>query len=91
VLHYDIPLRMVVATLVMLLITSIARHLGPRLTVWVSPFPVFGVLLAVFAQRQLGKTDAQRLLRGVALNSFAFAVFLFAIRALLVQKGGGLT
>jgi hypothetical protein len=82
---------MVVATLVMFLIMSIAQHLGQGLTGLVSPFPVFGAILVVFAQRQLGKTDAQRLPRGVALSSFAFAVFFFAVSALLVQTGGALT
>jgi hypothetical protein len=56
-----------------LLFTSIAQQLGPWLIGLVSPFPVFGSVLAVFTQRQVGKSDAQRLLSAAVLNAFAFA------------------
>jgi len=74
-----------------LLLTSLAQQLGRWLTSLVSPFPVLGSVLAVFAQRRLGKRDAQRLLSAVVPNAFAFAVFCFVVNALLIQQGSALT
>src|SRR5512142_2456766 len=50
--RWDIPLRMVIATAFVVLITALAPALGPRLTGLLAPFPLFTATLAAFAQRQ---------------------------------------
>jgi hypothetical protein len=80
---WDLPLRMAVATTMVLLLTAAARHLGPMLSGLLSPVPVFLLVLAVFAQRSEGPAACVRVLRGGVLGSFAFAVFFLVVGALL--------
>ena len=80
---WDLPLRMAVATAVVLLLTTAARHLGPTLSGLLSPVPVFLLVLAVFAQRSQGPDASIRVLRGGVIGSFAFAVFFLMVGALL--------
>jgi hypothetical protein len=80
---WDLPVRMIVATLFVLLLTGFAAVLGPQLSGLISPFPVFGLVLAVFAHQQQGAGAAMRLVRGNVSGSFAFAFF-FLIVALLL-------
>jgi hypothetical protein len=84
---WDLPLRMAIATALVFVLTTLARKLGPQLTGVLSPFPVFGSVLTAFAHRQLGVKNARRVLRGVVLGSFAFAVFFLCVGAMLVHYG----
>jgi hypothetical protein len=88
---WDLPLRMAVATAVVLLLTAAARHLGPTLSGLLSPVPVFLLVLAVFAQRSQGPDASIRVLRGGVMGSFAFAVFFLVVGALLGRFGIGAT
>jgi hypothetical protein len=82
---WDLPLRMTVATAMVLAITGAATLLGPRWTGLLSPFPVFACVMAMFAHHASGSAAAHRLLRGVIIGSFAFASF-FLVVALCVEK-----
>lgn len=62
---WDLPLRMLTATAIVLAITAAAASLGPQWSGLLSPFPVFASVMAVFSHRQGGADSAQRLLRGV--------------------------
>ena len=84
---WDLPLRIGIATGLVFLLTAAAPKLGPQITGLVSPFPIFGGVLAVFAHRHLGAGDAQRVLRSVVLASFAFAVFFLIVGAMLARYG----
>jgi hypothetical protein len=88
---WDLPLRMAIATGVVLLLTAAARHLGPTLSGLFSPVPVFLLVLAVFAQRSQGPDASIRVLRGGVMGSFAFAVFFLVVGALLGRLGIGAT
>lgn len=88
---WDLPLRMAVATAVVLLITTAARHLGPTLSGLLSPVPVFLLVLAVFAHRSEGADSSIRVLLGGVIGSFAFAVFFLTVGALLGRIGIGAT
>lgn len=88
---WDLPLRMAVATAVVLLLTAAARHLGPTMSGLLSPVPVFLLVLAVFAQRSQGPDASIRVLRGGVIGSFAFAVFFVVVGALLGRVGIGAT
>jgi hypothetical protein len=85
--RWDLPLRMSLATALVLLLTAVAPRLGAHWTGLLSPFPVFGSVLTVFAHRASGPSDAQRVLRGVVLGSFAFAVFFLIVGLMLVPFG----
>jgi uncharacterized membrane protein (GlpM family) len=88
---WDLPLRMVVATAVVLLLTAAARHLGPTLSGLLTPAPVFLLVMAVFAQRTEGAEASIRVLRGGVIGSFAFATFFLVVGALLGRLGLGAT
>jgi hypothetical protein len=85
--HWDIPARMGVATAFVLLLTGLAPALGPQLTGLLAPFPLYGAILAVFAQHLQGPIPAIRVLRGLLLGLFAFATFFLVLAALIARVG----
>lgn len=89
--RWDVPARMVVATGVVLTLTTAATYLGPTLSGLFSPLPVFLFLLAIFAQRSEGADASVRVLRGGIIGSFAFAVFFLVVGMGLGRLGIGAT
>ncbi len=88
--RWDIPLRMTIATLFVVLITALAPSFGPRLTGLLAPFPLFTATLAAFAQHQHGPAAAIKVLRGLLMGLFSYASFFFMLALLLVPAGIGL-
>jgi hypothetical protein len=84
---WDIPARMLVATLIVVTLTGLAPVFGPRLTGLLSPFPVYAGVLTIFAHRQQGPGAATHVLRGLLLGLFGFASF-FCILAISLEKLG---
>lgn len=84
---WDIPMRMVIATLFVLALTEAAPALGPRLSGLLAPFPLFTTILAVFTQRSGGPYPTARLLQGVAIGLFAFVTFFLVVAALVTRAG----
>ena len=88
--HWDLPLRIVVATGLVLLLTGIAPTIGAHLTGLLSPFPVYAGVLAIFAHRQSGGDAANNVLRGLLLGLFAFGTFFLLLAIGLSRLGVGL-
>lgn len=84
---WDIPARMVVAALFVLLLTGAAPQLGPHLTGLLAPFPIFGTVLTVFVHAQAGRAAALRLLRGLLVGLLSFASFFLVAGELIVPAG----
>lgn len=82
---WDIPLRMVLATSLILLITGASNNLGPDWSGLLSPIPLLISLLTVFAHHFQGPQGAIRTLRGTLTGTFAFALF-FLIVALTIAS-----
>jgi len=80
---WDMPLRIIIATAFVLLLTSTANMLGPLLSGLLTPLPILSTILAVFAHRLYGASSARHVLRGVIVGVFAFAVFFLCVAALL--------
>ena len=87
--RWDLPARMLVATCLVLLLTSVAPALGPRLTGLLAPFPLYAATLAVFAHHLQGARPAASVLRGLLLGLFAFAGFFLVLAASLERAGIG--
>ncbi len=85
--RWDLPARMLTATLMVVFLTSAAQSLGPRLSGLLSPLPVFSTILAVFTHRLLGAAAARALLRGVVIGTLAYAVFFLIVSILVVPYG----
>lgn len=86
---WDIPARMLIATLFVLLLTTFANSLGAQLSGLLSPFPIFGLVLTVFAHRQLGGQAAISLLHGLALGALGFTSFFLVVVLALPALGIG--
>ena len=85
--RWDIPVRMLAATTVVVLITTLAPVLGSHLAGLLSPFPVFGAVLAVFTHHSHGPAGAGQVLDGLLLGLLAPAVF-FLVLALTLPAVG---
>jgi hypothetical protein len=83
--RWDLPARMLVATGIVITLTSAAGRLGPTWTGLLSPFPVFALVLGVFTHRAQGPGAAARLLRGIVLGSLAHAAMFVLLASLLVR------
>ena len=81
---WDLPMRMVIATTLLVLITTMAATLGSKWGGLLSPFPIFTFVMAIFAHIQGGPAAARQLMRGVLLGLFSYTTF-FVVVALLVQ------
>src|SRR5947199_3187260 len=87
---WDLPVRIVLATGLVLVLTGIAPRIGAHLSGLLSPFPVYAGVLAIFAHRQSG-AGANAVLRGLLLGLFAFARFFLVLALGLDRLGIGLS
>jgi hypothetical protein len=85
--RWDIPARMVAATAVVVAVTTLAPVLGSHLAGLLSPFPVFGAVLAVFTHRSHGPAAATSTLDGLVLGLPAAAVFFLVVSLTLATAG----
>jgi hypothetical protein len=85
--RWDLPARMVLATVLVLALTGLAPLLGPRVTGLLSTFPVYAGILAVFGHVLDGRPAALGVLRGLLMGLFAFAGFFFVVAALIERIG----
>ncbi len=76
---WDLAARAASALVLVLALTSAAAALGPGLSGLLAPFPIIASILAAFTHAQHGASAAQRILRGLVLGFFAFALFCFAV------------
>jgi hypothetical protein len=84
---WDLPVRMVVATGLVIVITSAAPLLGPTLSGLLTTYPIYAGVLAVFAHAQRGGAAASHVVRGLCYGIIAFATFFLAIGALVDRAG----
>ena len=86
-LRWELPARMVSATVLVFLITGLAQLLGPQLTGLLTPFPIYATTLAVFTHRSQGGEEAVKLLRGLIVGSLTFIVFFLILSMTIVGWG----
>ncbi|MDR1827862.1 MAG: hypothetical protein LBR29_05995 [Methylobacteriaceae bacterium] len=82
--YWDLPVRMITATLLVVTITGVSRNLGPSLSGLFSTFPIFICLMSVFSQHIYGTVAVRKFEHGVISGSYAFAVF-FIIAAFTLR------
>jgi hypothetical protein len=80
---WDLPVRAACAAVMVLAITGASAGLGPRLSGLLAPSPIITTVLAAFTHAQLGSTATLRLLRGMLLGFYAFALFSWTIATAL--------
>jgi hypothetical protein len=84
---WDLAMRMLVATTIVVGLTTIAATVGPRWTGLLSPFPVFALVLGAFTHRTQGAGAVAHLLRGVVLGSLAHATMFVLVASWLMPYG----
>ncbi|KAA0280353.1 MAG: hypothetical protein HS100_02295 [Anaerolineales bacterium] len=82
---WDIPLRILIGTGIILLITGIAPFIGPRLTGLLTTIPLYSTILVIFAHRSHGPAAAGNVMRGLLFGLFAFTGF-FIVLSLLIER-----
>jgi len=84
---WDLPLRMVVATSLVLVVTSVANDLGPSLSGLAATFPLFAIVLVVFAHQQQGAAAVRGVMRGLMLGLYGVVGFFSAVSLLVARIG----
>jgi len=85
--RWDLPVRMGVATALVIIITSAAPLLGAELSGLLTTYPIYAGVLAVFAHSQRGGAAATQVVRGLCYGIIAFATF-FLVIGVLVDRAG---
>lgn len=80
---WDLPGRMIVAGGLVLGITGLAELIGPRWSGFLSTFPVFITLMAIFTLAQAGVADLCMLMRGFVGGMFGSLAFFFVLQMAL--------
>ena len=86
-----LALRMTLAGLMVLLITTSARVLGPEIAGFLAPLPVIAAIMATSSHRHGGSDSVHRLLRGAVLGSWGGVAFFSAIIVLSGTVGPAVT
>lgn len=76
-LKYDIYLRMIIITAFVILITFLAKILGPTWSGILTPFPIITAILATFTHYTQGAYGTSIILRGILTGIIGFASFLY--------------
>ena len=87
--RWDIPARMVITTVLVVLLTEAAPLLGARLSGVLATFPLYAAIMTVFAHRLQGAGAAVRVLRGLVVGLFAFCGFFVVLSAAIERIGVG--
>jgi len=85
--RWDLPARMVLATALVLAITSGATVLGPRLSGLLATIPLYASILAGFGFQLVGPAAAIRVWRGLLFGLFGFGAFYLVLAAGLESAG----
>jgi hypothetical protein len=85
--RWEIPARMVAATVLVILLTEGASFLGPRWSGLLAPYPIYATVFAVFMQRYDGPKASVPFLKGVIEAAPAATAFFFVFGSALAPLG----
>ncbi|OIR07076.1 hypothetical protein GALL_106630 [mine drainage metagenome] len=83
----DMIFRMLASAVLVLLVTTFAASMGPRMSGLLAMFPVLSTVLVVFSHHHSGREYAITLLRGMVFGWYAFAAFCLALALSLPALG----
>ena len=85
--RWDLPARMIVASVLVVGLTEAAPHVGPQVSGLLSTYPVFAAVLTAFAHHRRGPAAAIGVLRGLLIGLFSFAAFFVVLGTAIVSIG----
>lgn len=77
--RWDLPVRVLIAAAVVLAVTALAPIMGPYAAGLLSPFPVFGAVVAAMTHHVYGPHAAETALNGLLAGLAAPATFFFTL------------
>ena len=83
--RWELPLRVVLATSLVLAITGLAAMLGPGISGIATTYPLITTTLAVFVHRAAGGRAAIAVYRGLLLGMFALTAFAATVEVALTR------
>lgn len=86
---WDIPLRIVLATLFIIGLTYISERLGPKLSGLLGTFPIFGTIFATTTHYLYGYNACRRLMRSVIKSLISLIAFSVVLAEYLPSQGIG--
>ncbi|MBN8655846.1 MAG: hypothetical protein J0M11_08925 [Anaerolineae bacterium] len=89
--RWDIPVRILIGTSFILLLTGIAPFIGSRMTGLLTTIPLYVTILSIFAHRDHGPAAAAHVLRGLLYGMFAFTGFFLVLSLLIEQTSLGIS
>jgi hypothetical protein len=89
--RWDLLMRALATAAIVLVITGLARVLGPHLSGLIAAAPILAAVLAAFTHAQDGAAPTAELLRGLVAGLTAFAVFCFVVAEMLPSASIALT
>ena len=72
---WDLPFRMIAATIIVVAITTVSGFLGPQISGLLSTFPASICVMSAFSHYLHGTLAVRKFEQGVIVGSYAFAVF----------------
>ena len=87
--RWDLPVRIVVGTSIIVALTAVAPVLGPRASGLIATYPVYITTLTFFAHRQGGASSVIAMQRGLVLGLFGWLAFFAALLSILPVGGVG--
>ncbi|MEI7743538.1 MAG: hypothetical protein WCK58_07285 [Chloroflexota bacterium] len=85
--RWDLPARVIVGTLLVVLFTTIAPLLGPVTSGIVTTFPVYVSVLSVFEHARAGRAAALEVQRGLLTGLVGPVAYYIVVRALVEPAG----
>jgi hypothetical protein len=85
--RWDLPARILVGTVLIVALTTVAPFLGPRASGLISTYPVYVTTLTFFAHRQGGASSVAAMQRGLVLGLFGWLAFWTALLTILPVAG----
>jgi hypothetical protein len=82
---WDIPLRVTMAAVLVLALSSASSIFGPRVSGLLTPFPITSTILVSFTHHNEGAAAASQFLRGLLKGLFSFAVFVLVVGVSVVS------
>jgi hypothetical protein len=83
--RYDLLMRMIVSTIIVVTITQLAEGLGPNWSGILTPIPVITAVVAVFTHYTQGMEATISLFKGLLMGVYGFTIFLFSQAYLLTK------
>ena len=85
--RWDLPVRIVVGTTLIVGLTTVAPLLGPSASGLVATYPVYVTTLTIFSHRQGGPDAAIAMQRGLVMGLFGWLAFWTALLSILPVAG----